>query len=186
YVSILLSRLVVQACRVQAVERACLVIGSSERGFIVAASHGMSEDVIGRRAASEDVLLPSLGSGRSRHVNLSRIIPEADAGSWVATPATTASNRVVVLCAETANRLDTGDRAEVRLLRQLTDLCAAAVEDSDPNGRLERAVRACAEGLAAVDRWRGGGTRRSPVEVISLASWTGTRLGLDPGPLIAL
>jgi hypothetical protein len=185
YVSILLSRLVVQVCRIQAADRACLLIGSHERGFIVAAAPGVSEDVIGRRAAGDDVLPPTVG-GRARRVNLSRIVPNAGAGVWIAIPATTPSNRIVVLCVEPANRVDASGHSEVHLLRHLSALSAAAVEDSDPNGRLEPAVGACAKGLAAVDASRGGVRRPSPIDVVSVASWTGTRLGLDPGARMEL
>src|SRR5204863_375444 len=72
------------------------------------------------------------------------------------------------------------------LLSELANLCAAAVEHIGPHGRPEPAIRACAEGLAAVGQARCSVLRPAPVESTLLAARVGNRLGLDPGALIEL
>ena len=161
YVSILPSRLVVQACRVLGASGTCLLVRRVDGSFIVAAAHGMREEEIGARTA------------------ISGVPPRTPEGR-------TSSGPVVMLCADTANRVRARDQTEQRLLSELTSLCAAAVEDADPNAGFERAVRSCAEGLAAVDRSEGGVIREARIDLISLVSWIGTRLGLDRSALIEL
>jgi len=184
YVSILLSRLMAQACRVLGVEQTTLLVrdGADERGFIAVAAHGMPENVIGRRVPIEDALASPVGRAVAR--DLRRILPEAAADAGVAISAATPSGRVVVLCA--VDRVAQLDQGELRLLRELASLCAAAVEDMGPHGRPERAVRTCATALAAVGESRNSAPRRSAVDLTALATRIGNRLGLDRGALIEL
>ncbi|HKO28159.1 MAG TPA: HD domain-containing phosphohydrolase [Solirubrobacteraceae bacterium] len=184
YVSILPSRLIVQACRILGVDRACLLVGADDGGLIVVAAHGMGEEVIGERTAI-GAAVPFSASDLSS-VNLGRVLPGTDLGDGIAVPVRTTSGRVVVLCAQPASRMDARKPGEHRLLTELTTLVAAAIEDVDPNAGFVRAVRACVHGLTAVDRSGDSRLRRAPIDLVSTAGRIGTRLGLDRSALIEL
>jgi HD domain len=165
YVSILPSRLLVQAARILGAERICLLVRADDGRFIVAASHGMGEELIGGRTTIDGRML---------------------SGAGIATRVRTSSGRAVVLYADADPSMDPRAHGAERLPDDLTALCAAAVEDADPASGFERAVRACAEGLAAADHTEGAVMRRVRLDLVSLATWIGTRLGLDRGGLIEL
>jgi hypothetical protein len=186
YSSILLSRLVVQTCRVLAVERACLLVrynGDPDR-LTVVAEHGLDADVIGRRLPSDAALRSALESASPQRIDTGRLIPVLRFGVPVRSAVATAS-RGLVLCAASASRREF-DAHEVALLGELSGLCASAIEDLAIKQRLDSRVRIRAEEIAMACDEHNRGLASTAVHAASLASEIGTRLRLEPGALIEL
>jgi HD domain len=169
YVSILLTRLMVQACRVLDVEQTCLLVGDADDDgrAVLAAAHGIGEEAIGRLIPLDEALRASFGE-----VGLGVILPELDGRARTSVRAGTPSGRRVVLCAAGPARGDPHPSDRRELLAHVARVCAAAVEDVGVAGGHVPAARSCAAALAgAAD---------------TEASRVGRRLGLDPGALIEL
>jgi hypothetical protein len=187
YGSILLSRLVVQACRVLGVEKACLLVadGDDPRRMIAVVGHGMDEDVIGERVILDVPLQDALLSGGAHRVDAQRLIAALGPGTAVVMPAD-APSRELVLCAATSDHQRRFDQRDIALVGWLARLCASAVEDLTIKDRLDAQLRVCTEELAAVCDFEERALPPAGIDAVTLASHLGTRLVLEPGALVEL
>ncbi len=164
YVSILFCRLAVQVARVIGSDSLCLLVRDDTDEYVTVAGRGRSEELIGHRVETAAV---------------SRLV-----GAGVAVPARTPSGRDVLLHAPV--RAGDRDMPTVRLLADLADVCATAVDDLGPHGRPDHAVRACGILLAVLDESSTGEERHPLTGLSALASGIGERLRLDAGAMIEL
>jgi hypothetical protein len=187
YASVLLSRLVVQTCRVLAVERACLLVadGRDPHRMIAVVAHGLDEDLIGESVTVDGPLQAALRSGKAQRVDAPRILAAFGPGTAVAMPADAAA-RHLVLCAATDDRALDLDERDIALLAWLARLCAAAVEDLTIKDRLDSQLRVCTDELTAVCDFEDRVLPHSRIDAATLAAHLGTRLVLDPAALIEL
>jgi hypothetical protein len=186
YASILLSRMVVQTSRVLPVEWACLLAsGKDPERWVPVAAHGLDADVIGRRIVVDASLQSALCHRTPQRVDASRLLSGVGRRTAIAAPVWTTSGRLA-LCVATADDAPPLDRRELGLLSALATLCAAAVEDLVMKDRLDSELRSRADELARFFEHRNRALARSSVDVVSLASQLGKRLGLDAGALIEL
>jgi hypothetical protein len=187
YGSILLSRLVVQTCRVLAVDRACLLVsrGGDRHRMIAVVAHGLDEDAIGERVAVDGPLYAALRTGKAQHVDAPRVLAAFGPGTAVAMPAIAGSRPLLLCVAVAAPALNLDDR-EIALLRWLARLCAGAVEDLTMKDRLDTQVRVCADELTAASDYDRTGLPDPRVDAATLAARVGTRLDLEPAALIEL
>lgn len=174
YASLLLSRLLVQSCRVAGVKEACLLLRDPTRpGVLVpVASHRLDEGVIGRRMAT-------------------------GAGTWSLDLETADGTRMDERCAVALPvvrasigdsgylwaAFDDGERLgprQVRLLGELAELCARALDDLDRPGELEAAIGRALTLLCADDE------PVASARHAALARTVGEALGLDTAALIEL
>jgi HD domain len=187
YASILLSRLVVQACRILALDRACLLVsdaGDPDR-LVAVVGHGVDEDVIGSRMPVDGPLLAALHSGEPQRIDASVVLPGSGGGAAV-TAAAGSSPQLVVLWAATERGCPELDERGVMLLHELANLCSSAIDDLAVKDGLGAELRARAEQLTA-DRGRERTSRGAPrLDLASLASQIGARLRLERGALIEL
>jgi hypothetical protein len=185
YASVLLSRLVVQTCRVLAVERACLLVADRRDPdrMIAVAAHGLDENVIGDSVTVGGPLQSALRSGTAQHADASGLLPAFGPGTAVAMPA--ASARRLVLCVATDDPELHVDERDLALLGWLARLCAAALEDWTAKDRLDSRLGLSAGGLVVRDLGELARARLR-IDVPALAARLGTRLALDPAALIEL
>ena len=175
YGSLLVCRLLVQACRVVGASEACLLLRDTEaRGeaLVPVAAHGLDEGLIGRRIAVGDagwaVELEAVDGSRR----------EASAG--VAVPVVRAAvGDCGYLWAAAAPGAELGDR-QLRLLAELADLCGHALDDLDDAARLDDSI---GRALALISEYDDPGEAGRHA---ALARSVGERLGLDAAALIEL
>jgi HD-GYP domain-containing protein (c-di-GMP phosphodiesterase class II) len=187
YASVLLSRLVVQTCRVMAVDRACLLVADARdpRQMVAVVAHGLDEDVIGESVTVHGPLQAALRSGKAQRVDARGLLPAFGAGSIVAMPADAAARRLILCVAAEDRELDPDER-DLALLGWLAGLCAAAVGDLEIKDRLDSHLRVCTDELTAVCDFEDRIGPGSRVDAARLATHLGTRLALDPAALIEL
>ena len=173
YASLLLFRLLVQTCRVVGAEEACLFLRDprNPEQLVPVASHGLDEGVLGRRLDGDDGWRIELAADDGSPI---------DTAVGVAVPvvrATIGECGYLWAAAGPAGRL--GDR-QVRLLSELAELCAHALDDIDRPARLDEAIgRALALVTAHDDRIAAG-------RHAALARALGERLGVDGAALIEI
>ena len=187
YASVLLSRLVVQTCRILAVERACLLVadGRDPERMIAVAEHGLDEEIIGESVTVDGPLEAALRTGQAKRVDAPGVLSAFGPGTAIAMPAD-ASVRHLVLCAATDDRELDADERDLDLLGWLARLCAAAVKDLAIKDRLDSHLRVCTDELTAVGDFEERVGPRSRIDAARLATHLGTRLALDPAALIEL
>lgn len=174
YSSLLLFRVLVQTCRVVGAPEACLFLRHPARPdeLVPVASHGLDEGVLGRRIDGGD-------EGWRLELAAADGSP-IDTGAGVAVPVvreTIGECGYLWAAAGPAGAL--GDR-QVRLLAELADLCARALDDVERPAGLDEAIgRALALVTAYDDRPAAG-------RHAALALAVGERLGMDAGALIEL
>lgn len=174
YASLLLSRVVIHACRVVGASEACLLLRDARtpETLVPVASHGLDEGLIGRRIATGTTgwrleLVAADGTPR-------------DATAGVAVPVV--RNTVGdcgYLWAGASPGAQLTDR-QVRMLSDLAELCGRALDDLDGGAHLDDSI---GRAIALV------GEEAEPAEVgrhAALARAVGERLGLDVGALIEL
>lgn len=182
YGALLLSRLVLHARRVLAVERACVMLVSPARPghAVVAEAQGVDDELIGRQmrlgaplrramsgrepqVAPPDALFEPLGAGRGAAV---RIAGATGVGG--------------VLCVARADHSRPFDEHDHALLPELATLVGTALEDVRMGADLGRKVRACSGELARLAETAGCGG------LAALTGGIGRAIGLDPAALIEL
>jgi len=188
YGPILLARLVVQACRVLAVDKACLLVRdpADPSRLIAVATHGLDADVIGRRVPREGPMDAALRTGAAQRTDSRQILEAFGRGTGVVAPLPPHSKGLGVLCAASTDPAPHFVEDRSSALRELAALCAGAVEDVTLKDRLEPAIRVCADGLAAIGGLHSRVVPHSVVDVPALAMQVSTRLGLEPGARIEL
>jgi hypothetical protein len=174
YGSLLISRLLVQACRVVGAPEACLLLRDSRDpdALVPVATHGLDEGLIGHRIATGEtgwaVELESAG-GTKR-----------PASAGVALPVVRSTvGECGYLWAAAAPGAELGDRQQ-RLLADLAALCGQALDDLDHGPHLDEAI---GRALALVSEEDDPGAAGRHAE---LARAVGARLGLDAAGLIEL
>jgi hypothetical protein len=174
YASLLLSRLVVQTCRVVGAPEACLLLRDSRTpdALVPVASHGLDEALIGRRIATGETgwrleLIADDGTRR-------------DANAGVAVPIVRSTvGDCGYLWAGAGPRADLSDR-QLRLLAELADLCGQALDDLDRRTHLDEAIGRALALVAEEDEPTAAGRHAA------LARAVGERLGVDAAGLIEL
>jgi hypothetical protein len=174
YASLLVSRLVVQACRVVGAPEACLLLRDSHDpdALVPVASHGLDEGLIGRRIATGEAgwaleLVASDGTLR-------------DASTAVAVPIVRATvGDCGYLWAAAAPGAQLSDR-QLRLLAELADVCGRALDDLEYGPHLDDAIGRALALVAETDEPAAAGRHAE------LARAVGERLGLDAAALIEL
>ena len=174
YSSLLLSRLVVQASRVSGAPEACLFLRDPSRpeALVPVASHGLDEGLIGRRIATGPTgwrldLVAADGS-------------ERDPMAGVAVPVVRATlGDSGYLWAAAAPGAQFGDR-QLRLLGEVADLCADALDDLDERTQLDEAIGRALALIGEEDEPTAAGRHAALVRAV------GERLGLDAAGLIEL
>src|SRR5215218_3043988 len=175
YGSLLVSRLLVQACRVVGAPEACLLLRDPNRpdALVPVAAHGLDEGVIGRRIADGETggwALELVAVDGARR----------DAGAGVAVPIV---RRTVGDCgylwAAAAGGAQLGDR-QLRLLAEIAELCGQALDDLDDGRHLDEAIGRALALIAEEDEPAAAG------RYAALARAVGERLGLDAAALIEL
>lgn len=174
YAPLLLSRLLVQTCRVVGVTQACLLLRDPARhdALVPVASHGLDEGVIGRRMATDE-------SGWTLELVAADGTRLCDR-SGVALPVVrTSIGDCGYLWAAAGRGAQLGHR-QARLLEDLAALCARVLDDVEEATRLDKSIgRALAlvceqDDPAPAERYAG------------LVRAVGERLGLDGAALIEL
>jgi hypothetical protein len=174
YGSLLISRLLVQACRVAGAPEVCLLLRDSRDpdALVPVATHGLDEGLIGRRIATGETgwAVEIEGVDGTRR----------PASSGVALPVVRSTvGDCGYLWAAAAPGAELGDRQQ-RLLAELAALCGQALDDLDHGPHLDEAIgRALA--LVAEEDEPGAAGRHA-----ELARAVGARLGLDTAGLIEL
>ena len=174
YGSLLLIRVLVQTCRVVGAGQACLFLRdpASPGSLVPVASHGLDEGVLGRRIEA--------GAGDWRLELAAADGAPIDTAAGVAVPVVRASIGdcgYLWAAAGPAGRLG---KRQVRLLAELSELCARALDDIERPAGLDEAI---GRALALVTE------RDDPVAVgrhAALARAVGERLGMDAAALIEL
>jgi hypothetical protein len=188
YASILLSRLMVQTCRVLAFEKACLLVGGGGGDpprLTVVVAHGLDEDMIGRRVPVEGPLRGALQGYGPERTDLRAVLPPLDSPTAVAAGVTTPSHSLVLCAAGDDEQAEFGERESV-LLGELASLCASAIEDLAIKERLDSELGGRAKDLALPSPDERRMPPRTRLDAVSLAVDIGTRLRLEPGALIEL
>jgi hypothetical protein len=174
YGSLLLFRVLVQTCRVVGAPEACLFLRDPAQpdALVPVASHGLDEGVLGRRIDSDEgdwQLELAAADGTP-----------IDTGVGVAAPvvrATIGECGYLWAAAGPAGRL--GDR-QIRLLGELAELCAQALDDLERGSQLDEVIGAALT-LLTMDDDRATAGRHA-----ALAVAVGERLGMDASALIEL
>jgi hypothetical protein len=174
YGALLLSRLLIHACRVGGASEACLLLRDMRTAdtLVPVVSHGLDEGLIGRRIATSETgwrleLVADDGTPR-------------DATAGVAVPIVRSTvGDCGYLWAGAAPGAQLGDR-QVRLLSELAVLCGQALDDLEERGHLDEVIGA-ALALLAQDDEPSAADRHA-----ELARSVGERLGLDAAALIEL
>jgi GAF domain-containing protein len=196
YGSVILDRLAKHACRIAGVDRACLYVRdrNDPRAVIAAAGHGIPLDLIGARlAADEGMVGTATTTGKPFLVDDYGELPQAgEPEVGVAARAALAAPIVwrervlgVLLVASTDPRRRFG-RREVELVYELADIAAAALAHSDVGERIEPAIHAHVQALAAALDLRDRRTARHSEDVVALARRVGELLDLEPAALLEL
>lgn len=174
YASLLLSRLVVQACRVVGATEACVLLRDThtDEALVPVASHGLDEALIGRRIEAEGTgwrleLVADDGTRRDESAGVAVPIVRDTVGDCG------------YLWAGAGPSAQLGDR-QLRLLGDLADLCGQALDDLDRRTHLDEAIGRALVLLAEDDDPAAAG------RYAALARAVGERLGLDAPGLIEL
>jgi hypothetical protein len=195
YSGLVLDRLARQACRLLGVERSCIYVrDDSHPGMsIVAAGHGVDDDLIGTRIARREGALPRIvfcspegprpGARRFQRVEGAT---EAPSSTAVLAPFGWDGSVHGELSAETDRPERIFAEGEIDNLNELAQLVGAAVRHFQTR---EEAFATARDGVAAVvhalderDRY----TAWHSEEVVDLARAVGLRLGLDRTELFEL
>jgi hypothetical protein len=169
YSGLLLSRLVVQTCRVTGAAEACLLVPdqTDPAALVPVASHGLDEEMIGGRIARDAGgrfdLGATDGSSRGRSVHIPCGDRAAGGYLWVAA----------------APGAQLGDR-QVRLLAELADLCSKALDDLTAPAELDDSIGQAVARITREDE------PPAAARHVALARAVGTRLGLDGPALVEL
>src|SRR3954447_8826896 len=174
YASLLVSRLVVQACRVVGASEACLLLRDAHdpAALVPVASHGLDEGLIGRRIATGGKgwaleLVASDGTLRDASTGVGVPIVRATVGDCG------------YLWAAAAPGAQLGDR-QLRLLAELADVCGQALDDLEHAPHLDDAIGRALALVTETDEPAAAGRHAE------LTRGVGERLGLDAAALIEL
>ncbi len=186
YASILLSRLVVQTCRVLGLEKACLLVGGTgdPAHLTVVDAHGLDEDVIGRRVRVDRHLRGALRRAPAQRLDAGTSLRGLGAGPALVSGAVNPTH-VLALCALGEQGWEPAER-ESTMLRRLTALCASALDSLAAKQRLDTELRMRTDELAQAFAATPAGGAPFRVDPASLAVEIGTRLRLDQGALVEL
>jgi hypothetical protein len=175
YASLLLSRLIVQTCRVAGTPEACVLLrdtGAAADTLVPVASHGLDEALIGRRIA--------IGETGWRLELVADDGTRRDAGAGAAVPIVRSTvGDCGYLWAAAPPGAQLGDR-QLRLLAELADLCGQALDDLEGGARLDEAIGRALALIGEEDEPTAAGRHAA------LARSVGERLGLDGAGLIEL
>ena len=173
YSSLLVFRVLVQACRVVGAAEACLFLRdpADPDALVPVASHGLDEGVLGRRIDCGDGWRLELAAAGGSPI---------DAAVGVAEPvvrSTIGECGYLWAAAGPAGRL--GDR-QVRLLREFAQLCARVLDDVERPTGLDEAIGGALALVTEHDDRLAAGRQAA------LARAVGERLGMDAAALIEL
>ncbi len=188
HVEEVLSDLTRQACSIMRVERAMVLLRdpSDPRRSVVAAAHGVPQDVIGHHFGVDEGMAgrvmrtgePLLVGDYSRFTHPIRH-PVADGiRSGGAAPIRHGRSVLGALTAGTTDRGRRFGKAELETLTRLAELGAVAVEQARVRQQLELAVESGVEAMAAAVDMRDNYTGTHSEEVVRLARRVGERMGL--------
>jgi GAF domain-containing protein len=196
YGSIVLDRLAKHACKITGVDCACIYVRdrNDPRATIAAAGHGIPLDLIGSRlAADEGMVGTALTSRRPFLVDDYHDLPyvgEPEVGdaarAALAAPVVWRENALGVLLVASTDPVRRFRRREIELVSELADIAAAALGHSGIAERVEPAIHAQVEALAAALDMRDRRTAQHSEDVVSLARRVGELLDLEPAALLEL
>ena len=174
YASLLLSRLVVQTCRIVGAPEVCLLVRDtrSADALVPVATHGLDEGLIGRRIATADdgwrlELVASDGTQRDTDAGAAMPVVRATVGDCG------------YLWAAAAPGAQLCDR-QLRLLAAMAHLCGQALDDLDERAHLDETIGRALALIGEDDDASEAGRHAALVRAV------GERLGVDAPGLIEL
>lgn len=192
----ILDRVAAHAVRVLSIDRAAVFVEdrSDPSAVLAIAGHGVPEDLVGRRFGADEGLVGQvLRSGQPVLVPDYEDIPRpirhlaaADIKAAGAVPIRWSGKVRGALSVGTTDPARQLGQGDLEVLAELADLGALALEQAEMRARVEQAMQAGVQALAAALDARDNYTGQHSEAVLGLARVVGRQLGLDPNSLAEL